>query len=218
MRLNMNKQPKPNSKKYVDLISEIQKGQIKVINFQRNFVWSLDKTAKLFDSILKGYPIGTFILWERHEGLNDRFNIRNCELPAITDKTKVQYILNGQQRITSLYAAYVGAKIQKEGEKKITNYADIYVGLDSDVENNDDQIVISEKSKEGTFITLYEVLNFNDNLLEIKEKYSDEQFKRIHQYFQIFSTYDFSTIVLRKEDIDSVLEAFTRINTGGQKH
>lgn len=212
----MSKQPKPDSKKYTDLISEIQKGQIKVPKFQRNFVWSLDKTAKLLDSILKGYPIGTFILWETNERLNDIKNIGNLELPAIPDDIKVQYVLDGQQRITSLYAAFLGAKIQKEGEKKITNYAEIYVDLDGDVENNDDQIVISEKPEEGTFITLHEVLNFNENLLEIKEKYTDDQFKRIHQYSQTFSTYDFSTIVLRKEDIDSAIEVFTRINTGGQ--
>jgi hypothetical protein len=212
----MSKQPKPDSKKYTDLISEIQKGQIKVPKFQRNFVWSLDKTAKLLDSILKGYPIGTFILWETNERLNDIKNIGNLELPAIPDDIKVQYVLDGQQRITSLYAAFLGAKIQKEGEKKITNYADIFVDLDGDVENNDEQIVISEKPEEGSFITLHEILNFNDNLLEIKEKYTDEQFKRIHQYSQTFSTYDFSTIVLRKEDIDSAIEVFTRINTGGQ--
>lgn len=214
--MTMSKQPKPDSKKYTDLISEIQKGQIKVPKFQRNFVWSLDKTAKLLDSILKGYPIGTFILWETNERLNDIKNIGNLELPAIPDDIKVQYVLDGQQRITSLYAAFLGAKIQKEGEKKITDYSEIYVDLDGDVENNDDQIVISEKPGEGTFITLHEVLNFNDNLLEIKEKYTDEQFKRIHQYSQTFSTYDFSTIVLRKEDIDSAIEVFTRINTGGQ--
>lgn len=214
--MTMSKQPKPDSKKYTDLISEIQKGQIKVPKFQRNFVWSLDKTAKLLDSILKGYPIGTFILWETNERLNDIKNIGNLELPAIPDDIKVQYVLDGQQRITSLYAAFLGAKIQKEGEKKITNYAEIYVDLDGDVENNDDQIVISEKPEEGTFITLHEVLNFNENLLEIKEKFTDEQFKRIHQYSQTFSTYDFSTIVLRKEDIDSAIEVFTRINTGGQ--
>lgn len=214
--MTMSKQPKPDSKKYTDLISEIQKGQIKVPKFQRNFVWSLDKTAKLLDSILKGYPIGTFILWETNERLNDIKNIGNLELPAIPDDIKVQYVLDGQQRITSLYAAFLGAKIQKEGEKKITNYADIFVDLDGDVENNDEQIVISEKPEGGTFITLHEILNFNDNLLEIKEKYTDEQFKRIHQYSQTFSTYDFSTIVLRKEDIDSAIEVFTRINTGGQ--
>ena len=214
--MTMSKQPKPDSKKYTDLISEIQKGQIKVPKFQRNFVWSLDKTAKLLDSILKGYPIGTFILWETNERLNDIKNIGNLELPAIPDDIKVQYVLDGQQRITSLYAAFLGAKIQKEGEKKITDYSEIYVDLDGDVENNDDQIVISEKPEEGAFITLHEILNFNDNLLEIKEKYTDEQFKRIHQYSQTFSTYDFSTIVLRKEDIDSAIEVFTRINTGGK--
>lgn len=211
----MNKQPKPDSKKYTDLISEIQKGQIKIPKFQRDFVWSIEKTAKLLDSILKGYPIGTFILWETNERLNDIKNIGNLELPPVPDDIKVQYVLDGQQRITSLYAAFLGASIQKEGEKKITNYGSIFVDLEGDIDNNDEQIIVSEQP-ENTYITLNEVLNFNDNLLEIKERFSDEQFKKIHQYSQTFSTYDFSTVVLRKEDIDSAIEVFTRINTGGQ--
>ena len=211
----MNKQPKPDSKKYTDLISEIQKGQIKIPKFQRDFVWSIEKTAKLLDSILKGYPIGTFILWETNERLNDIKNIGNLELPPVPDDIKVQYVLDGQQRITSLYAAFLGASIQKEGEKKITNYGSIFVDLEGDIDNNDEQIIVSEQP-ENVYITLNEVLNFNDNLLEIKERFSDEQFKKIHQYSQTFSTYDFSTVVLRKEDIDSAIEVFTRINTGGQ--
>tara|TARA_R110002073_G_scaffold335859_1_gene529259 strand:- start:2716 stop:4839 length:2124 start_codon:yes stop_codon:yes gene_type:complete len=211
----MNKQPKPDSKKYTDLISEIQKGQIKIPKFQRDFVWSIEKTAKLLDSILKGYPIGTFILWETNERLNDIKNIGNLELPPVPDDIKVQYVLDGQQRITSLYAAFLGASIQKEGEKKITNYGSIFVDLEGDIDNNDEQIIVSEQP-ENTFITLNEILNFNNNLLEIKEQFSDEQFKKIHQYSQTFSTYDFSTVVLRKEDIDSAIEVFTRINTGGQ--
>ena len=52
-------QPKPDSRKYADLINEIQTGIIKIPKFQRDFVWSIDKTAKLLDSTLKGYPIGT---------------------------------------------------------------------------------------------------------------------------------------------------------------
>lgn len=211
----MNKQPKPDSKKYTDLISEIQKGHIKIPKFQRDFVWSIDKTAKLLDSILKGYPIGTFILWETNERLNDIKNIGNLKLPPVPDDVKIQYVLDGQQRITSLYAAYLGASIQKEGEKKITNYGLIYVDLEGDIDNNDEQIIVSEQP-ENKFITLNEILNFNDNLLEIKENYSDDLFKKIHQYSQTFSTYDFSTVVLRKEDIDSAIEVFTRINTGGQ--
>jgi len=210
----MSRQPKPDSKKYTDLISEIQKGHIKVPKFQRNFVWSLDRTAKLLDSILKGYPIGTFILWETNERLNDIKNIGNLELPAIPDDIKVQYVLDGQQRITSLYAAFLGAKIQKEGEKKITDYSEIYVDLDGDIENNDNQIVLSEKPEQGSFISLNELLSIKYS--ELREKYNNEEIDKIQGYKETFTTYDFSTIVLRKEDIDSAIEVFTRINTGGQ--
>ena len=211
----MNKQPKPDSKNYNDLISEIQKGQIKIPKFQRDFVWSIEKTAQLLDSILKNYPIGTFILWETNERLNDIKNIGNLELPLVPDGNKIQYVLDGQQRITSLYAAYLGANIQKEGEKKITNYGLIYVDLDGDIDDNDEQIVLPEKP-ESSYITLNEILNFNDNLIQIKERYSDEQFKKIYQYSHTFTSYPFSTVVLRNDDIDSAIEVFTRINTGGQ--
>ena len=97
-----NLQPKPDSKRYADLISDIQKGIIKIPKFQRDFVWSIDKTAQLLDSILKGYPIGTFILWQTDERMNDVKNIGNQEIPDAPDGAKVQYVLDGQQRIDVL--------------------------------------------------------------------------------------------------------------------
>lgn len=209
----MNKQPKPDSKKYTDLISEIQKGQIKIPKFQRDFVWSIDKTAKLLDSILKGYPIGTFILWETNERLNDIKNIGNLVLPPVPDDIKVQYVLDGQQRITSLYAAFLGASIQKEGEKKITNYGSIFVDLEGDIDNNDEQIIVSEQP-ETKNISLKDLLN--SKYSDLREKYSNEDIDKIQEYKETFTSYDFSTVVLRKEDIDSAIEVFTRINTGGQ--
>lgn len=209
----MNKQPKPDSKKYTDLISEIQKGQIKIPKFQRDFVWSIDKTAKLLDSILKGYPIGTFILWETNERLNDIKNIGNLKLPPIPDDIKVQYVLDGQQRITSLYAAFLGASIQKEGEKKITDYGSIFVDLEGDIDNNDEQIIVSEQP-ESKNISLKNLLN--SKYSDLRENYSNDDIDKIQEYKETFTSYDFSTVVLRKEDIDSAIEVFTRINTGGQ--
>jgi len=208
-------QPKPDSKKYSDLISEIQKGIIKIPKFQRDFVWSIDKTAKLLDSILKGYPIGTFILWQTDERINDIKNIGNLEIPPTPDGTKVQYVLDGQQRITSLYAAYLGAKIQKVGEKKITDYNDIVVNLDIDINENGDQVISAEPIGEN-FVSLSDVLNFMDRMTDIQSRFSNDDFKKIHAYSRAFDTYDFSTVLLRKEDIDSAIEVFTRINTGGQ--
>jgi len=173
----------------------------------------LDKTAKLLDSILKGYPIGTFILWETNERLNDIKNIGNLELPKVPEGSKVQYVLDGQQRITSLYAAFLAAKIQKEGEKKVTDYGEIYVNLEGDIENNDDQIVVPEKP-ETVHISLNKLLT--SKFSEHRENYPIEYMDKIQNFKETFSTYDFSTVVLRKEDIDSAIEVFTRINTGGQ--
>lgn len=208
-------QPKPDSKKYSDLINEIQKGIIKIPKFQRDFVWTIDKTAKLLDSILKGYPIGTFILWQTDERINDIKNVGNLNIPDTPDGVKVQYVLDGQQRITSLFAAYLGAHIQKVGEKKITDYGSIVVNLDTDINDNDEQVITEEPTGEN-FISLSDVLNFMDRMTDIKERFSDEDFKKIHAYSRAFDTYDFSTVILRKEDIDSAIEVFTRINTGGQ--
>jgi len=209
-------QPKPDSKKYSDLISEIQKGIIKIPKFQRDFVWSIDKTAKLLDSILKGYPIGTFILWQTDERINDIKNIGNLEIPQTPDGTKVQYVLDGQQRITSLYAAYLGAEIQKIGEKKITNYSDIVVNLDVDITENGDQVISAEPTGEK-HISLNDVLNFSYSKAKaLSDRFSEKELEKIDGYSTAFKTYEFSTVVLRKEDIDSAIEVFTRINTGGQ--
>ncbi|HDK16769.1 MAG TPA: DUF262 domain-containing protein [Nitrospirae bacterium] len=209
-------QPKPDSKKYSDLISEIQTGIIKIPKFQRDFVWSIDKTAKLLDSILKGYPIGTFILWQTDERINDIKNVGNLEIPHTPDGTKVQYVLDGQQRITSLYAAYLGAKIQKVGEKKITDYSDIVVNLDTDINENGEQAISAEPTGEK-YVSLNTVLNFSFSKAKaLSDKFSEEELERIDSYSTAFKTYEFSTVVLRKEDIDSAIEVFTRINTGGQ--
>ncbi|MBT6000891.1 MAG: DUF262 domain-containing protein [Candidatus Marinimicrobia bacterium] len=209
-------QPKPDSKKYSDLITEIQNGIIKIPKFQRDFVWSIDKTAKLLDSILKGYPIGTFILWQTDERLNDIKNVGNLEIPQTPEGTKVQYVLDGQQRITSLYAAYLGASIQKIGEKKITNYSDIVVNLDTDINENGDHVISAEPTGEK-FISLNDVLNFSYSKgRELSENFSEVDLEKIDSYSTAFKTYEFSTVLLRKEDVDSAIEVFTRINTGGQ--
>lgn len=209
-------QPKPDSKKYADLINEIQKGIIKIPKFQRDFVWSIDKTAKLLDSILKGYPIGTFILWQTDERLNDIKNVGNLDIPDTPDGVKVQYVLDGQQRITSLFAAYLGARIQKVAEKKDTDYGNIVVNLDVDINDNDEQVITEEPVNEK-YLSLCDVLNFSySKAKELSGRFSEEELERINDFSTAFKTYEFSTVVLRKEDIDSAIEVFTRINTGGQ--
>lgn len=213
--MNM-QQPKPDSKHYSDLISDIQKGIIKIPKFQREFVWSIDKTAQLLDSILKGYPIGTFILWQTGERMADVKNIGNLDIPEPPEGQKVQYVLDGQQRITSLYAAYCGAKIRREGEKKVTDYTEIYIDLEKNLDDDDAQVITSEKPV-GSWISLSEILHLRaSNIRDLQKRFSDEDIDKITSYSDMFKSYDFSVVLLRKESIESAIEVFTRINTGGQ--
>ena len=69
------KQPEVQAKRYDVLFHDIERGDLKLPMFQRDFVWDKEQTAKLIDSILKGYPIGTFILWKTREELRSYRNL-----------------------------------------------------------------------------------------------------------------------------------------------
>ena len=60
--------PEPHAMALLTLSVEIEKGSVKIPQFQRDFVWTKQKSAELLDSVLKGYPIGTFILLEDQGG------------------------------------------------------------------------------------------------------------------------------------------------------
>ena len=74
-------QPENQLKKYQSLFTGIVTGQIKISKFQRDFVWNNVQTAKLIDSIIKDFPIGTFILWKTNGDLHYIKDIGNVKLP-----------------------------------------------------------------------------------------------------------------------------------------
>src|ERR1700692_3582416 len=135
-------QPENHNKRYEALFVEIDTGQIKLPRFQREFVWDKEQSGKLIDSILKGFPIGTFIFWKTKEELRSYKEVGNHKLPETPKGDYVQYILDGQQRITSLYAIRKGIRITKDGKE--VDYRDIFINLDYKPES-DEQVVVTEK-------------------------------------------------------------------------
>jgi hypothetical protein len=205
------KQPKPQPMKYEELVTDIKRGYIKIPKFQRDFVWTIEQTAELLDSIIKGYPIGTFILWKTRERLRNVKNIGSANLPPIPEGDAVQYILDGQQRIASLFAALEGLQVPKEN--KILNFKEIYVDLDKDFDT-DDQIILSEIPGNNNWITVHDILS-HDDINYFVDNYDKNTIKKIDIYRQRFKTYDFSTILISDFPIDVAAEIFTRINTTG---
>jgi len=203
-------QPRPDNRKYHDLIHEIKNGTIKIPKFQRDFVWEKQKTADLLDSILKGYPIGTFIIWKTKERLRSIKNLGNANLPDTPEGDSVQYILDGQQRLASLFAVIEGLVIEKENRS--VDYKNIYINLDKDIDDSED--IVSSEKPPGTSITIHQLLN--EGITFYADNYSREYLEKIDLHKRRFETYDFSTIVIADYPIEKAVEIFNRINTTGK--
>ena len=197
--------------KYSDLISEIETGQLKIPQFQRKFVWSIKDSAKLIDSILKGYPIGTFIYWRTNERLRSIRNLGNVDLPEPKIGEYVNYVLDGQQRLTSLYAALKGATIKDENGKT-TDYSNIYIDL---LASEEEDIIITEfvERDPKSILKLNDLINGGFKILG---SYPEELHDKIESYKIILTGYAFSVINLKNSSIDVATEVFTRLNVGGK--
>jgi len=175
--------------KYSDLISEIGTGQVKIPQFQRKFVWGIKASAKLLDSIIKGYPIGTFIYWRTNERLRAVRDLGNITLPEPKDGEYVNYVLDGQQRLTSLFASLKGVQITDE-EGKISDYSKMYVDLTA---TDDGEIIITDISgmEENTFIKVTDLMKGSLTMLA---SFPIEYHSILERYKEIIQSYTFSVM------------------------
>ncbi len=203
-------QPENRPQKYDALFNQIDTGRIKIPQFQRDFVWKKEQTASLIDSLIKGYPIGTFIFWKTKDELRQVRDIGNITLPDAPKGEFVYYVLDGQQRITSLYAVRKGLRVNKDGED--VDFKDISINLDLDPDS-DDRVVSVEPEEAVVSISVYDLLNAT--LVELLDGYSRVHLAKIDTYQRRLKTYDFATIEIPEYPIDVACEIFTRINTSG---
>ena len=101
-------------------INEIQANKYVLPAIQREFVWSAEQVEKLFDSLMRGYPIGSFLLWKvLPERIGDfqfyRFmdhyherDYRHNEPIALPSDREITAVLDGQQRLTALHIGLNG--------------------------------------------------------------------------------------------------------------
>ncbi|WP_341358375.1 DUF262 domain-containing protein [Georgenia sp. M64] len=107
---------KPTPWQVDQLVSGVQKGSIRLPDLQRPFVWPATKVRDLFDSMYRGYPVGELMFWDV---------TATGETRAISGPGEVEaahQIVDGQQRLTSLYAAMKGLPVRDEAyrNKSIT--------------------------------------------------------------------------------------------------
>jgi hypothetical protein len=208
---------------------------------QRDFIWEPKHIYYLLDSLMRHYPIGSLLLWRTPQPLKYRLFLQNYEQdldfedliisPALESRPRKRlYVLDGQQRIQSLYIAIHGTYEGKE----------LYFDLNSDPEINGHyrfEFLDEKESREkpeGYWIKVKDLINVDptgrstaklSHYLE-KEGYIDpaqdgntqERFKenamRLYQVFMVDSI--FATHTLDSEfPTNDVAEIFVRTNSAG---
>ncbi|MCU0342036.1 MAG: DUF262 domain-containing protein [Spirosomaceae bacterium] len=204
--------PEPQIRTFTTLLSEIENGQTKIPQFQREFVWSLEQSANLMDSIIKGYPIGTFIFWNTNERLRSVRDIGGLDLPEPNEGIYINYVLDGQQRLTSLFASLKGLKIKRDSGK-IDDFSQMYIDLEA---NTNEQIVVLDTTAKAPD-TLISITNLLYGGRSVLRQYDEQYDTKLDLYKKNIQSYNYSIILLKNAPIDIATEVFARINEGGKK-
>lgn len=88
------------------VIERIESGVVRIPGFQRKFVWEPVRAALLMDSIYKGYPIGSILLWRTKSILKAEKQLGGFTLPVTDPDYPIDYVLDGQQRLTSIFSTF----------------------------------------------------------------------------------------------------------------
>ncbi|MFM2052421.1 MAG: hypothetical protein RL456_458 [Pseudomonadota bacterium] len=105
-------QPVARTYTVVDLVAAAQEGRIRIPEFQRPLRWQWEDVRGLFDSIVKGYPIGNLLLWKR-PAPEDSLTLGALNLKA-KQFDEGWWVVDGQQRITSMANALTTAGASDE--------------------------------------------------------------------------------------------------------
>lgn len=214
----------PGSKNISTLIDSIRQGSIQVPPFQRDFVWDRKNIIKLFDSIRKGYPIGTLFLW-RPAVQSDWDGISKLGSYSIPKKSSQDfYVLDGFQRLSTLFGCLVNHE-QTELECDESMWEHLF-NLYYDAKE-DTFTYLPSKGKPKywhfpmtVFLVASDFRKYSREHLE-KECDDDSEITRIldkaDKLSSILLDYRIGTIEINNADINQAAEIFSRINAEGTK-
>ncbi len=166
------------------LVDMIGRGEIRLPEMQRRYVWRAPRVRDLIDSLYRGYPSGAILVWETDEELPARnLAVEQGSSMYLTRKL----LLDGQQRLTSLFAVLQGKPVTVRGRRKPI---DILFNLDhpetlaevEDVDDDDeddddsdddddseDEISLHERLRQMTFVVASQQMRALPNWVSVTE-------------------------------------------------
>lgn len=186
------------------LITQIENNEIVLPAIQREFVWEEDRITKLFDSIMRGYPLGIILLWETYFNIkyrkfeDDYQEDKKLIFKDNIESKRIKLVLDGQQRLQSLFIALMGSLSGKElyfdvlSGKKDDDFREVFFifkflkNVDATEINNktkeyrilkgkDIENQNGEEEKHSLFVLIKEILRSSpESLLKMKNTFKNE--------------------------------------------
>lgn len=193
------------------LINRVSSGDIRIPAFQRDYVWEADQVAFLLDSIYKGFPIGTVILWKTDNRLKTEKRLGSYILPEPQKDYPVNYVLDGQQRITSLFSVF-----QTDLKPIDSDFVDVYFDMAAKEDIQESLFVClgeAEMDKERHFSvkTLFDPEAYREATLQL----SGEKLTKVVSLQDRFKEYLIPNETFESGDRNKVAIVFERINRAG---
>lgn len=218
------------TQRIVDVVRRIDNRTYQLPSIQRSFVWDQDRILRLLDSIMCGYPIGAVMVWMPGEQIRCRPFLRDyssgerliSHLPAPSEDLSYM-VLDGQQRLQSLYVAFRGTFDRER----------VYLRIDSRADESEDDLHYrfgflgdDEAKADPRYVHLGELekLGIKNLVKFVSERLPDAGPEVQSQAHEIISIY-MEAFALRESllvqeidaslDYNDVLEVFERVNSGG---
>src|ERR1041385_8389211 len=122
-----------------ELVGMIERGELRLPEMQRRYIWRSTRVRDLLDSLYRGYPSGAILLWETDEAVP-------LQEFAVTQSTNpyqsTRLLLDGQQRLTSLSAVIRGEAVNVRGRRRP-------IELVFNLKHPDDVAVVTEVIEDG---------------------------------------------------------------------
>ncbi len=204
--------------KVQDILSQIDLGSMALPEFQRGYVWNRDQVVGLMESLYRGHPVGSLLVWVTSTDVAEESKTRgDGELPA----GSVKLLLDGQQRMTTLYGIVRGAP-PKFFDGNSEAFSNLYFHLDEEIFA---RYQPQRMSDDARWISVTELMQQGVGQF-IQRFISDPEYQpQIQNYLNRLNRIDgIKAVDLHIEEVtgddktvDVVVDIFNRVNSGGTK-
>lgn len=207
------KDPHPSVDRIEELARRVLSGDILLPKFQRDFVWKRAQTLELLDSIVRNYPIGSLLLWQSRQELRSENKIADLEIRLPKPDYPVNYLLDGQQRLSTICGALFW---QGTDPNSVWNIAyDLrtkeFIHLETIADPPQHQVRTNKLSDGATF---YKYIATLDSLTAADKA---DLKSNADSLFNRFKDYKVAVVTLGDMSIQDVAPIFERINSTGTR-